>query len=235
MNPAVGVCGGSNHDVSILLRLPVVPPSEKPCTAEEMDFHVNNAIADMSRGINDANLFVHAHVIKQHPHLINLYISFGEGLQQLQDEFDAALKKGEPEESPEYRSKHIFFRLMCRSNSVMHKGMPEMCAFLLGHTELRCSHAFRPLFAGGFLRYATIIWKMYIGTPQTVADGESFGLCTNTAPKSCATDADDDGENSGDDEKNPPQPFETHVWITCFVQRSLKASHCISSGLEPWY
>jgi len=197
MNPPLGVCGLSNHDVNHLLRLQVLTGDPSATDPAEVERRVSNAIADMSRGVNDANWHTHAYVTKQQPHLVNLFKSFGDGLEHLQKDFDDALANGVAQESPEYTAKRIIFRLMSKTNSVMHKGLPEIVAFLLGLHELRCSHAFGPLYAGGFLKYATLIWDMHLGKRIPTDERESFTLCMESTEG-----VDDDDGMVGDDDKH---------------------------------
>ena len=139
-NPCILHGGRCNHDVGPLIRLPrasVVDPShltEPECNRER----VQQCVQAMAAAINDANFYCTNYASKEQPHIEGLFQSFATALQGLQAHLPDDI------DQTDY-ARRVLFRMMCVTNRGLHKGMPEMVAYLFNKNIFLCSHDFKPL------------------------------------------------------------------------------------------
>ncbi len=182
-----------NHDVGILLRLPVAIAEcfsdalgtfrDQPTTDQ-----IEQAILEMACAINDADFYCSEYTSKEQPHLDNLYTSFANGLARLFQDLESM---DESARQPAYKAKRILHRLISATNKRVHKGMPEMVSFLFGYPDFWSSHSFRPLYISGMRAAVMHIWNKLRETPSLSLDD---GNCLDD-PFQCA-DAGDDSKVS---------------------------------------
>ena len=81
IHPAIGIGTRGNHDASSLVTLLNALLSNDGKLDDEV---VDSLIAEMSRDMNNANFYCADYPCKQQPHIQNLFLSFAEGLRQLE-------------------------------------------------------------------------------------------------------------------------------------------------------
>ena len=145
-----GMYGGPrcNHHCSVLLKLPV--------ESIEGDMDVNNAILAIAKSITSANYYCGGYMGKDQPQMDNLFRHLSQAHSSLQMRLDSV--PGGADDTAEgavYRAKRVVYRMMNVVQRRMHKGMPEMVAYLLDDQgdfpEFICSHSFRPVFTNMLL------------------------------------------------------------------------------------
>jgi hypothetical protein len=109
---------------------------------------VDAAVASMAQLLNDASFYSVKFCGKDQEKNDNLFKCLAQAHRSLKDSLVECT--GNASEDVLYRAKRVVYRMMTACNRRMHKGMPEMVAFLLDdggeYPELFCSHPFRPLF-----------------------------------------------------------------------------------------
>ena len=131
--------GRCNRDVDPLIRLPRASFGDPSDLAEpECKKRVQQCVHAMAAAINDANFYCTNYSAKEQPHIEGLFESFATAL----DALEAHVPDGTNQTD---HAKRFFFRMMCVTNRGLHKGMPEMVAYLFNKKIFLCSREFKPL------------------------------------------------------------------------------------------
>ena len=137
-----------NHHISVLLRLPIPDGSATGASALSQAARVDEAVAAMAKLLNDANYYCGKYCGKDQQKIDNLFKCLAQAHASLKNSLGDCTS--DAVEDVLYRAKRVVYRMMTACNRRMHKGMPEMIAFLLDEDgdfpELFSSHPFRPLF-----------------------------------------------------------------------------------------
>ena len=138
LSPSMSLGPRCNHDLGVLLRLPILPPSlELP---EHCD--VESLIASTMDTIVDHEFYCTNYATKDEPHIEGLLQTLADGVARL--EADAAGRRARGEDVPDAVecARRVLHRLMSSTNRRMHKGFPEMLSYILGKPSAYASHSF---------------------------------------------------------------------------------------------
>jgi hypothetical protein len=143
LHPAAGMLATvkCNHDVSILVHAP------QPMASQQS---FSDTAAQMAASIRAATFYISNYVSKGQPHLTNLWFLLRDGHARLLHE----LNDGTVDPTSRYFASRTLTRLLTSAEKRVHKTMPEMCHYLLGHDEAYTSHHFRRIFITGLVHRA---------------------------------------------------------------------------------
>ena len=92
---------------------------------------ISQAIADLARQVNDADVYCSEYTTKEQPRLSHLFTTLARGIRNLKHELQQ--REGDQQAADVlYRAKRTIFRLQTSCTHGLHKGMPEIVSYLLG-------------------------------------------------------------------------------------------------------
>ena len=145
MTPSMLLGPRCNHDLGVLLRLPVLPPSlfddENHVDTKTMEQSCNEASEAMIDAMIDHEFYCSNYASKDQPHIEGLLQTLIDGVRGLDREIAERAQRDERLEGFE-RGKRLLNRLISSTNRRMHKGYPEMLSYLLKQPSFYCSHTF---------------------------------------------------------------------------------------------
>ena len=163
MSPATAICARCNHDIGILVRL-FDPQQTDPKDADNfsdeplpsstgatMDSGANYdaatelAIESTIETLIDHERYCGAYASKEEPHITGLMQSLSESVRHLEAAQAHQKEAGEDFTALE-GARSLLHRLMSSTNKRMHKGFPEMVAYIMEKPEYIASMEFVPLY-----------------------------------------------------------------------------------------
>ena len=145
MTPSMLLGPRCNHDLGVLLRLPIVATETTLKSTSTGNQGAmcgwEDAVSEMLDTMIDHEFYCASYASKEQPHIEGLLQSLIDGVRGLDRELAEQEEKGEPIEALE-RSKRLLNRLISSTNRRMHKGYPEMLSYLLQKPSYYCSHSF---------------------------------------------------------------------------------------------
>ena len=154
MLPGIFLGARCNHDVSPLLRFPVLSAELKSAvftlpsecnTSEESHTDAHRAITDivntMTQLIVDHEYYASDYSAKSQPHAANLLQTLHDGLLR-HSRFAAEREASGQDSHDSAKAQRLLQSLICATNHRLHKGMPSIYAYLLGKPSHYCSHSF---------------------------------------------------------------------------------------------
>lgn len=134
-----------NHDLGVLLRLPIVNPEifdeagsvDQQCSLQDWA----GAVEEMVDTMTDHEFYCSNYAAREQPHVEGLLQSLVDGVRHLDREIAEQYEAGKSMEQLE-RAKRLLNRLISSTNRRMHKGYPEMLSYLLQKPSYYCSHSF---------------------------------------------------------------------------------------------
>jgi hypothetical protein len=117
---------------------------------------VDGAIIAMVKSIRGINAYCGGYCGKDQPQMENLYLHLAQNCTELLHRLeDVQTGSDTAAADAVYRAKRLVYRMMNVVQRRMHKGMPEMVAYLMDEQgecpEFICSHSFRPVFTSMLL------------------------------------------------------------------------------------
>lgn len=174
MTPSMLLGPRCNHDLGVLIRLPIVSPEvfTKNTTSNLCDEDAmkewEDALREMVETMIDHEFYCATYASKEQPHIEGLLQSLADGVRGLDREIAERVMRGDPQLEPLERGKRVLNRLMSSTNRRMHKGYPEMLSYLLNEPSYYCSHSFINLMFHDTLRIAgKHVQEFAAGTPPT--------------------------------------------------------------------
>ena len=176
-NPAILALTKANHDVSILIRSPVLAD------------HLQAAeiAAAMATSAKAATFYITAYISKTQPHLANLWLLLRDGQRRLEQEHASAPSAP----APQRVASRTLTRMLTSAEKRVHKSLPELAHYLLGHAEHYTTHTFRPLYITPLLHRAHSLCAVEtlrqhaapctFLLPQVDEDGEADGAVSAAA------------------------------------------------------
>jgi hypothetical protein len=163
MNPGIAAGPRCNHDVGVLLRLPVLaaniledgsnhaaePLPSSTCAPKEtacnIDAATQLAIDSIVEALTDHERYCGNYASKEEPHITGLLQSLSESLRHLEQAQARQEAAGQDITALE-RARSLLQRLQSSTNRRMHKGFPEMLAYIMEKPEYIASMEFVPLY-----------------------------------------------------------------------------------------
>ena len=145
LTPGVFLGMRCNHDLSILLRLPVVRsrvqgflsddgPSDHADEDDKGDSLLEQSIKDMTQLIIDHEFYASDYSTKDQPHAANLLQTLHDSLIR-HDHYAAERELSGKSEDDMDRARPLLQSLICATNRRLHKGMPSILRLSTGEAK----------------------------------------------------------------------------------------------------
>ena len=126
-----------NHDLGVLLRLPILDPqlfTKTPATVEETEASQlwEESVKEMVDTLIAHEFYCATYASKEQPHIEGLCQTLQDGVRGLERELAERRARGDPEVEPLERGRRLLHRLLSSTNRRMHKGYPEMLSDITG-------------------------------------------------------------------------------------------------------
>jgi hypothetical protein len=163
LSPGPAICARCNHDLGLLFRFPDLQqrgsknigdvsdellPSSTGAMMDldaKYDAATELAIESTIETLIDHEYYCGAYASKEEPHIAGMMQSLSESVRHLEEEL-ARQKAGGKDTTALDGARSLLHRLMSSTNKRMHKGFPEMVAYIMEKPEYIASMEFVPLY-----------------------------------------------------------------------------------------